>query len=272
MWPWAPAFLDPGILGSHVPFVVDYDDAVFHNYDMHSCRLLRHLYGDKIDQVMKRAHTVVVGNQYLAARAKVAGANKIVILPSVVDKDSYCPRATFGETGLVVGWIGTPSSQSMLDPIFPILSDCLDPRVDRFVTVGARYERPRLINHEVLAWSESAEAKQVETFEIGVMPVRDAPFERGKCGYKLIQYMAAGIPVIASPVGVNRQIVRHEETGFLAESPAEWRAALMALKRSAELRRRMGAAGRRLVEECYCIQVTGPQIAEILRDAAQGSA
>src|SRR5438874_1070790 len=96
---------------------------------------------------------------------------------------------------------------------------------------------------DVRGWSESTEVAELQRFDVGIMPLRDAPMERGKCGYKLIQYMACGRPVVASPVGASRQIVEHGTNGFLASTAAEWVAALRALQDPA-LRRRMGAAGR----------------------------
>ena len=101
------------------------------------------------------------------------------------------------------------------------------------------------------------------------MPLPDAPWERGKCGYKLIQYMACGKPVVGSPVGVNRQIVSHGVNGFLAESTAQWSDALSRLLGDADLRLRMGAAGRALVEQSYSVQVTAPRLAALLRMAAE---
>ena len=119
-----------------------------------------------------------------------------------------------------------------------------------------------------VAWSEATEAASISSLDIGIMPLVDEPFERGKCGYKLIQYMACGLPVVASPVGVNRQIVEHGVNGFLAETPAQWEEALRTLLGDAALRQRMGQAGRRQVEEKYCLQVTGPRLAELLVSAS----
>jgi glycosyltransferase involved in cell wall biosynthesis len=105
--------------------------------------------------------------------------------------------------------------------------------------------------------------------DIGLMPLPDTPFNRGKCGYKLIQYMACGLPVIASPVGVNREIVEPGVNGFLAETEDEWRNALTTLAHDPELRRRMGEAGRLKVEKTFSLQVQGPRMAQILRSVAE---
>jgi len=120
-----------------------------------------------------------------------------------------------------------------------------------------------------IAWTEQTEVASISSFDIGIMPLLDGSFERGKCGYKLIQYMACGLPVVASPVGVNCQIVEHGVNGFLAETPEQWEQALQTLLADADLRQRMGQAGRKKVEQEYCIQVTGPKMAALLRDVSK---
>jgi glycosyltransferase involved in cell wall biosynthesis len=120
----------------------------------------------------------------------------------------------------------------------------------------------------VQAWDEDTEARDIAAFDVGVAPLADGPWERGKCGFKIIQYMAAGRPVVASAVGANRSIVQHGITGFLASTDAEWTAALRTLEGDRDLRRRMGDAGRRLVEERYSIQANVPALAACLQEAA----
>ena len=110
------------------------------------------------------------------------------------------------------------------------------------------------------------EVTSVHRFDVGVMPLPDEPWALGKCAYKLIQYMACGLPVVASPVGMNREVVRHGVNGFLATTATEWEEALSLLASDAELRHRMGQEGRRLVEQQYCLQVTGPRVASLFRN------
>jgi glycosyltransferase involved in cell wall biosynthesis len=119
-------------------------------------------------------------------------------------------------------------------------------------------------------WSEESEVGSIQAFDVGIMPLLDEPWERGKCGYKLIQYMACGKPVIASPVGANRSIVKHGVTGFLASSEKEWTEALIRLRDDVSLRTRTGAAGRADVERRYCTSVTAPRLADVLFRAAGG--
>jgi glycosyltransferase involved in cell wall biosynthesis len=117
-------------------------------------------------------------------------------------------------------------------------------------------------------WDEATETAEIGNFDVGIMPLPDNPWERGKCGFKLIQYMACGKPVVASPVGVNREIVVEGVNGFLASTQKEWVDALLRLKENPALRRTMGERGRRMVEERYCLQVTAPRLQRILLDAA----
>ena len=108
----------------------------------------------------------------------------------------------------------------------------------------------------------------VQAMDIGIMPLPDQTWARGKSGYKLIQYMACGLPVVASPVGGNSELVAHGETGFLATSPEEWRAALTRLLDDPELRKRIGAAGRERVVKEYSLAVHAPRLVELLRSVA----
>jgi glycosyltransferase involved in cell wall biosynthesis len=116
-----------------------------------------------------------------------------------------------------------------------------------------------------IPWSEASEVDDIKAFDVGVMPLIDGPFERGKCGFKLIQYMACGVPVIGSPVGVNREIIRPGVNGFWAETTDDWVAALRTLIDNPALREQMGAAGRRIVENEYSLQVTAPKLTSIFR-------
>ena len=124
------------------------------------------------------------------------------------------------------------------------------------------------IDVELLPWQECTEVDLLRTCDIGVMPLADTPWERGKCGYKLIQYMACGLPVVASPVGVNRRLVDEGRDGFLADSDASWHAALARLCDDADLRARLGGMGRRKVESGYSLQVTSPTLAAWLAEIA----
>jgi glycosyltransferase involved in cell wall biosynthesis len=138
----------------------------------------------------------------------------------------------------------------------------------RLRAIGGGGVRLPGVEVESLPWSEFEEVSLLQGCDIGVMPLPDTPWERGKCGFKMIQYMACRKPVVASPVGVNREIVIDGFNGFLASTPKEWVDAVLRLKADPELRRVMGEKGRRLVEEKYCLQVAVPRLHRILLKAA----
>lgn len=271
--PWLPWILEHAMLPKGVPLVVDYDDAVFHNYDLHRSPFVRRFMGRKLDKLMASAALVTAGNPYLAERARAAGATKVEIVPTVVDLSAYTPTPESEREGrTTIGWIGTPSTWAeYMQPMMPLLAKTAQETGARILAVGAgraATAHPLLDN---LPWSEDAEVSHIHAMTIGIMPLSDTPWARGKCGYKLIQYMACGIPVIASPVGVNADIVEHGVNGFLATTEAEWREAIENLLRDPDLRRRMGAAGRRKAEEQYALQVWGPRVANMLHEVIEGS-
>jgi glycosyltransferase involved in cell wall biosynthesis len=268
LFPWLPAWFEKLLQTFGVPYVVDYDDAVFHRYDLHPSRLVRTLLGDKIDRVMHRAALVIVGNEYLAERAKHAGAARVEYLPSVVNVSEYQLKRDIEESPFQIGWIGSPVTAPYLDEVRDALAQ-LSSEADLHVTlIGSGRITPfSNIQTSMLAWDEISERSIGQMFDVGIMPLVDGPFERGKCGYKLVQYMAGGLPVIASPVGVNQNIIDPGVNGYLASSTEEWVNALRMLIRDKELRSRMGKAGRQKAEQKYNLQVTAPKLLDLLRSA-----
>jgi len=269
LFPFLPATAEWLLPKIGVPYIVDYDDALFHRYDKHRNRLVRMILGRKIDTVMRHAALVVAGNEYLAERARLAGARYVEIVPTVVDLARYEVLRPSNKHPLVVGWIGSPSTSRYLlsiGDIFKILARKFDVR---FVAVGASKEDVQGLPIEVWDWSEDTEVRSIQTFDIGIMPLEDSPWEQGKCGYKLIQYMACGLPVVASPVGVNGKIVKHGANGFLAQNQQEWEQALCSLLNNQELRRKMGEKGRELVDTSYSTQAQTPRLEALMRDVAR---
>lgn len=266
MLPWIPAWLELGLLPAKARLIVDYDDAVFHRYDGHRFRVVRGLLGKKIDRVMQRANLVVAGNDYLASRAREAGAARVEILPTVVDTTRYgVTVAVPGAHQLpVIGWIGSPLTAKYLLSIAPALQEIVSRKLARVIAVGADVGLLNDLPVEVQPWTEATEVDDIQRFDIGIMPLPDSPFERGKCGYKLIQYMACGKPVVASPVGVNSTIVRDRVDGFLASTHQEWISALTKLIADPELRQQMGCAGRHRIENEFSLQRAAPRFVSLI--------
>ncbi len=274
--PWWPLWLELALL-SGVPYVLDYDDAVFHNYDQHINPVVRFIFGRRLDGLMAQAALVVAGNNYLAQRARDAGAPWVEIVPTVINLARYTPQVPrpieppiFDALPRVV-WIGSPSTVSYLQLIREPLQE-LATRVPFLLRVigGGPIDLPG-VNVEMVSWSEATEVKSISACQVGVMPLLDTRWERGKCGYKLIQYMGCGLPVVASNVGINSEIVVHGENGFLAENSQDWINALLQLLSDQTLRTRMGLKGREYVEKKYCTQKTGPRLVDLLRRVARGN-
>jgi glycosyltransferase involved in cell wall biosynthesis len=196
------------------------------------------------------------------------GARRVEIVPTVVDLERYEQRVKQSRPPLVIGWIGTPKTSRYLHERRAVWERLVAGRELRLVAVGPP---PTALNDtpwEAAPWSEETEAAAVRGFDIGIMPLTDSPWEWGKCGYKLIQYMASGVPVVASPVGVNKEIVDVGVNGYLAESDDEWVECLSVLLENDDLRGRMGAAARCKVADWYSLQQQAPRLLSMLSQAA----
>ena len=263
--PFVPASVERALLAGP-PYVVDYDDATFHTYDSHPSPAVRRALGDKVARLMRAARVVVVGNPYLADYAARAGAGRVEVIPSVIDLDRYGPRADEPGGPFTIGWVGSPGSERLLDHVREPLAALVGEGA-RVVLVGASPDALGGVPHETRTWTEAGEVAEIGSFHVGIMPLADTPWERGKRGYKLVQCMGAGRPVVASPVGVNADVVVDGETGFLASSPDDWAGALRRLRASPELRASMGRAGRARVASRYSLAVAAPRLSALLRSA-----
>jgi glycosyltransferase involved in cell wall biosynthesis len=272
--PWWPLWAERALLFG-VPYVLDYDDAIFHHYDQHAHPWVRRLYGRRLDSLMAGAALVVGGNNYLAQRARDAGAPWVEVVPTVIDLERYPftakARAVDPASASLprIVWIGSPSTVHYLQLIREALQALATqhPFVLRIIGGGA-FDLPG-VPVEVIPWSEATETENIRGGTVGIMPLLDSPWERGKCGYKLIQYMACGLPVIGSAVGVNPMLVQSGENGFLVNTPADWIAALARLLHDPALCAEMGQTGRRRVEQTYCLQQTGSAVVRLLRAVAE---
>jgi glycosyltransferase involved in cell wall biosynthesis len=269
--PFFPAAAEGMLKALGIPYMVDYDDALFHRYDLHWLPIVRGLLGRKIDAVMKNASLVVAGNQYLADRAKSAGAKRIEIVPTVIDLNRYPAVADQpGKSGrpLVIGWIGTPKTSRYLCPLKNVFESLQSQFNVRFAAVGTTRKSLGDLPVEPWQWSEDTEVDSIRHFDIGIMPLEDSPWERGKCGYKLIQYMACGLPVVASPVGVNVEIVEPGVNGWLVEEVSEWQDKMARLISDAPLRQRMGYYNKAKVAQWYSLQAQADRVINLFVEAA----
>ena len=266
LFPNLPAWFEKALNNLKINYIVDYDDAIFHNYDLPNSSKNR-LLPNKIAKVMQNAALVCCGNNYLADYAMRSGASRIEIIPTVIDINRYAVVETKPHSKLVIGWIGTPVTVKYLNLIAPALQMVAKELPIQLRVIGATFECDGL-DVDCRPWTEETEVKEIQDFDIGIMPLIDSPWERGKCGYKLIQYMACAKPIIASPIGVNNEIVIHGVNGFCAEHTDDWVKAFHDMYLNVHNRSVMGAKGRKIVEEKYSLQITAPRLAQLFHEVA----
>lgn len=258
LFPKLPAIFEALAIKAGPPIIYDADDAFFHDHD---CSFLLR---DKLKPLIAGSAAVSAGNAYLADYARRWNAN-VHVVPTVVDTDVYTPSHRPNEGPPVIGWIGSPSTWAYVRPYLPLLADLCSGGRAHFLAVGAGRgaEGDRFDGMELRDWSEAGEVDDVQAMDIGIMPLPDEPWARGKCGYKLIQYMACGLPTIASPVGVNAAIVVDGQTGMLAQIESDWSTALQHLIDSPADRARLGAAGRDRAVSDYSLATWAPRVVKL---------
>ena len=270
--PWIPAWIEAGFFAGS-PYVVDLDDAWYLRYQRHPSPIVRMLMAKKIDRVMCRSASVIAGNKYLAERAKRAGAQDVKIVPTAVDLHRYAAVDNLRKDSsapFVIGWIGTPITAGYLSRFAPVLRGLAERHSLKFHIIGASSPKEfEGLPVQEISWSESTEIAEIARCDVGIMPLDDDAWAYGKCAYKLLQFMAAGKPVVASPVGANGEVVQHGSNGMLVNSTDDWISALNLLAADTDLRQRMGQAGRRTVELKYSVDKIAPEIASTLFAAAE---
>jgi glycosyltransferase involved in cell wall biosynthesis len=262
IFPFLPAAAEMFVTKLNSRFILDYDDAAHCKYERWP--LLRR----KIARLMSAAETVVVGNNHLASYARQF-TPRVSVIPTVVDMARYPNRQeTAASSTISIAWIGTPLTASFLQPLIPEFTRLQKKHPNLgFRFIGAGNFSSNGLRAETLEWSPSTEAMLLAQCDIGIMPLSDTEFTRGKCGLKLIQYMACGLPVVASPVGANCEIVEENRNGFLAANAREWFEKLDALIENAELRRRLGESGRAKVAAQYTLEHGLSKWLEILENS-----
>jgi glycosyltransferase involved in cell wall biosynthesis len=259
LFPFLPSWAEWGMSRIGQGYIVDYDDAVFHNYDLHPSFLVRYMLKNKIDKVMRYSQTVMVGNSYLEEKAKRAEASSIFLLPTVVDGARYFPlRFPTPDPLVKIGWIGSPTTLKYLEGLLPVLERLKERHAFELVIIGGGASIGFSGKETLIPWSEENEVRELQKLDIGVMPLTHTSWEKGKCGYKLIQYMACGIPVAGSPVGINKDLIIEGENGFLPLNDKEWVRCLGQLITNRELRIQLGKKGYRMVGKQYTLKQTIP--------------
>jgi glycosyltransferase involved in cell wall biosynthesis len=259
--PFAPLSWEKRLLAGR-KLVVDFDDAHHLYYKSRGGAWAQALYGDKIEGLMRHADAVTVGNRTLADVAQAAGARAVHVIPSAVDVSRFA--ATAPAEPFTVGWIGTPMTAAESLPLLQApLARFLRETGARCLLVGVRPDQFPNLPAERLPWSEDAEGAQLARIAVGLCPLADTAWNRGKSGYKIIQYMAAARPSLVSPVGIAADLVDDGQTGFHCRTEDDWYRALMRLYRERDMRLAMGARARTLATTRYDTAVAAAEIARI---------
>jgi glycosyltransferase involved in cell wall biosynthesis len=271
-FPIGPPFVERHLATLGPPVVLDFDDAFFlPNASENASEANRFVaslkYVRKVPTIIRLADQVIVGNDYLASYAR-AHNPAVTTIPTCVDTTRFVPRSSAGPSGRpVVGWIGSPTTTPYLSRLSDVLREAYaqHPFVLRVSGAEDRFQIPGVeVRQE--PWALAREVELFNTCDVGVYPLTDDDWARGKCGFKAIQFMACGVPVVASAVGVNKEIIEDGVNGFLASSPREWVEKLGRLLGDPALRAAFSAAGRRTVEERYSLRVQAPRLTSVLRD------
>jgi hypothetical protein len=226
----------------HPRVIYDFDDAVF---------------GGSTTHLLKTCRQVFAGNGFLADHARSFGA-RVDVVPTVVDVARFRPTAT---PGTRVGWMGSRTTNQYLELLGPALGG---------FPVKAISSVPPSVPCEFEPWDLAREVEQTQSFAVGLAPLADTDWERGKCGLKTLQYLACGVPVVASPVGVQRDFIERSGGGFLATTPDEWRERIRWLLEHPSEARALGERGRAFVEQHYSLQTWVSRWVELVRGVADG--
>jgi glycosyltransferase involved in cell wall biosynthesis len=273
--PIGPPLLERWLARRDVPVVFDFDDAIYlANYSEQNRFAAALKRPGKTAEIIRRSRHVTAGNRELAAYAR-RFSHAVTVIPTVVDTAVW--RPAIGDRTHrtpVIGWIGTPTTVSYLLGLGAALRDLA--RSHDYVLRVSGSGTPVVVpgvRVENVPWTLENEVELFATCDIGVYPLTDDEWSRGKCGLKAIQFMACGVPVVAAAVGVNQEIIGDGQSGFLARTPAEWITALRALLDSHDLRKRTGAAGREVIERAYSLRSTAPSLARVFEEvsARQGA-
>lgn len=252
------------------PVIYDFDDAIF---KLHTTEANRHFgwlkFPGKTRTICRISSHVVVGNSYLADFA-LKYNSRVTIIPTSIDTCLYQPvTKNTPNRKVVVGWTGSSTSQTHLEMFAPTLREMLSRRDVELRVISDREPVLPGIEYVWRPWNPETEVDDLSHFDIGIMPIPDDEWARGKCALKALQYMAMGVPTICSPVGTNSEVIQHGENGMLAGSPEEWISGFETLVDDAALRRRLGPMGRRTVEEKYSMKRCSELFATVVRNTVE---
>ncbi len=245
---------------SKAKLIFDFDDSIWMQNVSDANKKLAFLKNaEKTSEIIRVADLIFAGNPYLRDYAKQFNKN-IAIIPTTIDTEEYKPVAHKNDGTVCIGWSGSITTIQHFKyaiPALEIIKKKYGERISIKVIGDGNYKNEAL-NVIALPWIKADEVKEISSFDIGIMPLPDDEWAKGKCGLKGLQYMALEVPTIMSPVGVNSEIIRDGENGFLATTTEEWVDKTSRLIESEELRNKVGKAARQTVIEKYSVEALKP--------------
>jgi glycosyltransferase involved in cell wall biosynthesis len=220
----------------------------------------------KTEVIFRHSNHIVVSSKELEAHCNLTGFFNVSVITTPVDPERFFVHSARHKKTLVIGWIGSPYTTHFLKIIERVFIELSHKQIFKLMLVGANPTfKIESINMEVIPWNYDMEPELINQMDIGIMPLPDEEYARGKGGYKLLQYMSAGIPVVASPIGINSEIVRHGQNGFLAKNKEEWIKFISILLEDAELRETLGESGRKDVLQKYSRTHCFARLSELIK-------
>ena len=269
---WRCRGLAERLLAAGVPYVVDIDDSVNLQVPIQLPRALRWLQDEEeLTKLFRGACRIVVGNRFLEESVMHYG-KPISIIPTPIDTEQYRIPLKEGPKKTVIGWSGSSSTNFYVNRVIPVLKELSNRHEFKFLIISndlnhIEIEKLQGIDYQFVPWRKETEVEDLQKIDIGLMPLSDDVWSKGKCGLKALQYMALGAPSVCSPVGVNSEIIDDGANGFLADRQEEWVAKLELLLQDAEKRKRLGKNARKTVEERFSLKVNMPKLVSIIEDA-----
>ncbi len=265
-YPIFGAFVEKALVSLKKPLIFDFDDAIFLPAKSSSNNFIERLKRPgKISRIIAMSSYVIAGNSYLADYA-LKFNKSVCVIPTAIDLDRYLQKENYAAGEVVIGWTGSATTLDFLnrlESVFRKLSSRF--KNIKIKVIGGDFHINGLPNIISQPWSLDSEIECLKTFDIGIMPMPDNDWTRGKCGFKAILYMGMAIPCVCSPVGVNKEIVQDGVNGFLADSDEEWFNKLSILIEDSGLRRKMGCLGRKTIEERYSVRVNAPKFLDVIK-------
>jgi len=236
--------------------IFDFDDAIWLSNTSETNKVAARLkFHHKVEQICKMSWRVSVGNDYLKQYALTFN-DHVTVNPTVVDTENYhsTQKEHKPKKKPIIGWTGTHSTSQYLQLIDQVMIELRNEIHFEWVIVSNEPVELKFPDVKFIKWDKKSEIRQLLQFDIGIMPLENSEWEKGKCGFKIIQYLSLGMPAVASPVGINKTIIEDDVNGFLANTPEEWKNFLKRLLLAPELRRKLGKAGRQKIIDQFSVR------------------